>query len=403
LRFPAILAIYLSLAAGPAWAGPAADILAQHAYDGTLTEGVVALDPLMQKGDAEAKAARGALRFLIAIEHLSQAFYKHGFETASGGPMLNLPIMRIPVPPNPNPEKLDYAGFRTIFGALVNDLDAAESDLAQVGDTDVKLPLDLAKLRLDLNGDGKAAEYESIGRILDGLSHGDPSAVPPVVAFDTADIYWLRGYDRFISAFAQFLLAFNFQEAFDKTFHIYFPRAGLPLADKLTRTDPSAWSDGAVGDAIAFLHLISWDVAEPARLKDVRFRLKAMAEMSARSWVAARRETDSDREWLPNPKQTGVFPSLAASDEQIDTWLIVMSEFDAVLDGKKLLPHWRFTQGLNARRMFEDMKHFDLVLLVAGPDAVPWLENGPVSDMATWNRMMDVFQGNFLGYAMFFN
>jgi hypothetical protein len=155
--------------------------------------------------------------------------------------------MRIPVPPNPNPEKLDYAGFRTIFGALVDDLDAAESDLAQVGDTDVKLPLDLVKLRLDLNGDGKAAEYESIGRILDGLSHGDPSAVPPVVAFDTADIYWLRGYDRFISAFAQFLLAFNFQEAFDKTLHIYFPRAGLPLADKLTRTDPSAWSDGAVG------------------------------------------------------------------------------------------------------------------------------------------------------------
>ena len=53
--------------------------------------------------------------------------------------------------------------------------------------------------------------------------------------------------------------------------------------------------------------------------------------------------------------------------------------------------------------MFEDMKHFDLVLLVAGPDAVAWLEDGPVSDMATWNRMMDVFQGNFLGYAMFLN
>lgn len=403
MRLPAVAALCLGLLCAPAYAGPAADLLAQHAYDGTLAEGVTALDPLVQKGDIEARAARGSLKFLIAIEHLSQAFYKHGFETASGGPMLNLPIMRIPVPPNPAPEKLDYAGFRNIFETLASDLDAAEADLQQVGNTDVKLPLDLARLRLDMNGDGKAADYEAIGKIIETLSHGDPSTTPPIVAFDTADIYWLRGYDRFISAFAQFMLAMDFQETFDKTFQIYFPHAGLPLAGKLTRTDPSAWSDGAVGDAIAFLHTISWDVTDPERLKDVRLRLRAMAELSAKSWASARQETDNDREWLPNAKQTGVFPSLAASDEQINTWLLVMGEFEAVLDGQKLLPHWRFVQGLNARHMFEEMKHFDLVMLVAGPDAVPWLETGPVSDMTTWNRMMDVFQGNFLGYALFFN
>ncbi len=57
--------------------------------------------------------------------------------------------------------------------------------------------------------------------------------MPMAVDFDTADIYWLRGYGSFLGAFGQLLLAHDFSAAFDKTFHIYFPKAGLPLADKL--------------------------------------------------------------------------------------------------------------------------------------------------------------------------
>jgi hypothetical protein len=230
--------------------------------------------------------------------------------------------------------------------------------------------------------------------------------VPPqaVIAFDTTDIYWLRGYSRFLSGFAQFMLAHDFHVTFDKTFHVFFPNAGLPLADRLKRADaPDAWADGALGDAIAFLHLINWPVAEPVRLADVRLRLKAMAEMSRKSWAAARQETDNEAEWLPNAKQQTVFAGPPVTDEMINGWLAVMAEFDAILDGKKLLPHWRFKQGLNVKRMFEESKNFDFVLLIAGADAAPWLEDGPVSSSADWNSLMNVFQGNFLGYAMWFN
>jgi hypothetical protein len=386
-----------------AFAGPSADQLPKILESGNLTAGAASLTT----DDAETKAARGALKFLIAIEHLAQSFHKHGLETTNGGPMMNLPILRIPVPPNPKPDPLDYAKFRGIFETLAADLDAAQADLAGVGDADVKLPVDLLRVRFDLDGDGKSADYESLGPILAGLSGIAPDPNPPPtfpIAFDTADIYWMQGYANFISAFAEFLIAHNFETTFNKTFHIYFPNSGLPLSEKLARPDPGdQWSGGAVGSAIAMIHLINWKVTDAEKLKSVRTRLKSMAELSRKSWAAARKEADNDREWLPNAKQTAAATTMEVTDEQIDGWLAVMGEFEAVLDGKKLLPHWRFSQGLDVKRMFEESQNFDLVLLVTGVDAAQWLEIGAVSDQTTWNNMMGAFRGNFLGYAVWFN
>jgi hypothetical protein len=80
-----------------------------------------------------------------------------------------------------------------------------------------------------------------------------------------------------------------------------------------------------------------------------------------------------------------------------------MQEFELILDGKKLVPHWRFDRGMNVKRMFEESKRFDLVLLLTGSDAALYLEDGPLSSSGDWNSLMGVFQGNFLGYALWFN
>jgi hypothetical protein len=224
------------------------------------------------------------------------------------------------------------------------------------------------------------------------------------VTFDTADIYWMRGYSRFISAFAQFMLAHDFEPTFQKTFHLFFPSAGLATGDLLERNRSQApYADGEIGDAVAFIHLVSWPVSDSARLTNVRERLLAMADMSRKSWAAARSETDNEREWLPNAKQTQAITGSTNSDDVINGWLAVMDEFAAILDGRKLLPHWRFDKGMNVKRMFEEQKTFDLVLLVAGTDAVHFLEDGPISSSADWNNLMATFQGNFLGYAIWFN
>jgi hypothetical protein len=396
-KFLASLVLLAGLAQ-PALAASSADLMALHAEQGTLAAGVAAITG----NDAESRAARGTLRFLMAIEHAAQALHRHGLEIR-GGARMGLPILRLPVPPNPRPEPIDYAKFRAIFDGVVSDLSAAEADLKEVGDQAVKLPLDLLKLRLDMDGDGKASDYESVAAIIGDLNRGEGPAAA-TVAFDTADIYWLRGYSHFLMGFSQFLLAHDFQEMFDKTFHIYFPNSGLPYADKLSRNvSQDMFVNDDVGDVIAMIHLINWRVAEPERRKDARQQLLAMADLSRKSWAAARAETDNDREWLPNAKQVGALGGPPVDDEVIDGWLAVMTEFEAVLEGKKLLPHWRFTEGLNLKRFFEEGKDFDLVLMIAGVDSVPWLEPGPVSDSTSWNNLMGVFRGNFLGYALWFN
>ena len=394
---------------GPGRAGEVNDVLSRHLYAGSLADGERELLPLAQSADrakaAEAEAARGMLAFVAGIERLGQALHRHGLETPGSRMMMVLPILRLPVPPNPRPEKLDYQMFRAILQRLAADLAAAEALLAKAGGGDVKFTVDLLQIRLDLDGDGKAGDYETLGAMTQALSRPPaPGPAEMTVSFDTADVYWLRGYAQFIAAVADFGLAHDFQDTFDKTFHVFFPNAGLPLAKELRRPIAEGqFAEGAIGDAIAFIHLINWRTAEPARLADVRLRLKAMAVLSRQSWQAARAETDNDREWLPNAKQTGALSPLPVTDQTIDGWLAVMQEFELILDGKKLLPHWRFDRGMNIRRMFEESKRFDLVLLITGTDAVPYLEDGPVSSSGDWNGLMRVFQGNFLGYALWFN
>ena len=43
------------------------------------------------------------------------------------------------------------------------------------------------------------------------------------------------------------------------------------------------------------------------------------------------------------------------------------------------------------------------MLLITGTDAALFLDNAPPSTDADWNNLMGVFQGNFLGYALWFN
>ncbi len=408
MRLLTVTAALLLALAGSGRAGEANDVLVRHLYAGSFAEGGRELADLAQSGDpalaAEAQAARGMLAFAAAVERLGQALHRHGLETPQSR-MMTLPILRLPVPPNPQPQKLDYPMFRAILQNLVADLTAAEAHLAATGGNDAKLTVDLLQVRLDLDGDGKAGDYETMGAMMQALSQAPaPGGAGMAISFDTADIYWLRGYSQFIMAAAEFTLAHDFQATFDKTFHMFFPNGGLPLAKELRRPiTENRFSEGAIGDAIAFIHLMSWPVVEPTRLANVRVRLKAMAALSRQSWQAARAETDNEREWLPNAKQTGALTPLPVTDLTIDGWLAVMREFELILDGKKLVPHWRFDRGMNVKRMFEESKRFDLVLLLTGTDAALYLEDGPLSSSGDWNSLMGVFQGNFLGYALWFN
>ncbi len=89
-----------------------------------------------------------------------------------------------------------------------------------------------------------------------------------------------------------------------------------------------------------------------------------------------------------------------------------------LLEGRKLIPFWRdydqtlfgtrgdvpaTGRGVNMKRFFEEPTRFDLVLLVQGTAALPYLEQGDLSRPETWNNLTRVFQGQFFGFAIWFN
>jgi hypothetical protein len=402
------LLVVLSFHCGTAAAQSVQDILTRHLYGGTSQKGAAELAALSASTQddgtkTEAKAAEGILTFIAGVEKLGQSLYRYGLEPQRDFMFVSLPILRFPVPHNPNPEKLDYDRFRQIAVTLVDDLDKAEASLASAGDHAIKFKIEPMRVVLDINNDGKPQSEESLAMILHGLSG---VTLPPgiQIGFDNADIYWLRGYGRLISASAQFGLAFDFAELFNNTFHLFFPRSGLAVGDGLKSAGAQiASGDGGIADVIAFIHLVNAPINEPERLADVRMRLKAVVTMSLKSWESARAETDNDGEWLPNARQTSAFIQLPVTEDEIDNWIAVMKELDLILDGKKLLGHWRFTKGINVRRFFESSNSFDLVMLITGAAALPFLEDGTIVDMRSWAELTGPFGANFMNYGVWFN
>jgi hypothetical protein len=178
-----------------------------------------------------------------------------------------------------------------------------------------------------------------------------------------------------------------------------------PLAAKLAPTQaPGRFDEGKIADAIAVLHTLVLPVQDPARLARVRTHLLAMIKYSRETLDAIATETDNDREWLPGPAQQSAL-GLTLSAEQAGGWRLVLTELEALLEGKKLLPHWRFKdgRGFSVKRFLSDSRETDLVLLIQGTAAVPYLEEGPLSDATTWRQITMLFRGNFLGYALWIN
>ena len=98
-----------------------------------------------------------------------------------------------------------------------------------------------------------------------------------------------------------------------------------------------------------------------------------------------------------------MLPGASVSQQTVDGWIEFLDEFEALLKGEKLIPHWRLAKGINLRRVFNEPKTFDPILWAQGSAALPYVENGPMTNAETWNRIMRVFGGNFLGYAVWFN
>ena len=205
---------------------------------------------------------------------------------------------------------------------------------------------------------------------------------------------------------AEFVLAHDWQDGFDSTFHMVFPNAGLPntMLNDYRPTQYGGFDPAPAADFIAFIHLMHWPVTEPERMKNVLSHLEAVVDLSRESWKYILTESDDEAEWIPGPKQkNGVLPGAAITQQTVDGWMVFLGEFEALLKGEKLIPHWRLEKGINLRRVFTEPRLFDPILWAQGSAALPYIESGPMTNAETWNRITRMFEGNFLGYAIWFN
>lgn len=383
---------------------------------GQLNEAVTYLDGVAKADSANSQArfGLGLTRFFGALQQLSADQYRYG---AFGGDISRLPILRMPIPVNPRPEEVTYAQARQVIQDFQERLINAEAELARIHlQNEVKLSLDLAAISLDLDGNGKIEGAESFQTLLGAVNRGRPMA-DLKVTLDNGDVPWLRGYCHFLCAFCDIVLAYDHQRMFDVAGQWFYPQPvrSQPLPQPLDVGERN--NEREILDAIAAIHLADFPIREPKRMSSARGHLLEMIRTSRQSWELISAETDDDHEWLPSPKQSGIL-RIPVTREMIDSWHGILTEMEDLLEGRKLVPFWRDkiaifgpqlpvdaqVRGVNLKRYFEEPpQRFDLILTIQGTEVLPYLDKGELSRQETWEQLARAFEGQFFGFAIWFN
>ncbi len=418
MRFGFLIIVLLLTATGMVRAQSVNDDVRAYFRASSISERTAAiarLESAVAEGNDLAAFVTGTAMFFDAVQGFGSDLARHGFESPSS---FMVPLFRLPVPENPNPEPLDYAKFRKIFEDFESRLETASSRLGSVSEiADIGIEVDFATFGLDLDGDDSISSEESLAGIISTLQpRGRRNNSPPETIsfrFDRADGFWLQGYANFLMAAIDFWLAHDFGLAFDQSFHMFFPRANLPLQDDLvpnlqngqgTNIVQSEWK---LVDFVSLIHLTNWQVAHPERRADTRRHLLEMIALSRKNWRAIRAETDNDREWLPGPHQPGknLLTGLEVGEEQVGGWHDALNVAEELLNGKKLLAHFRFFgKGFNMQRFFDEPQPFDFVMILTGPGATAYMEAGDTVSTREWREVTRQFgRGGFTPFAIWFN
>jgi hypothetical protein len=427
----------------------------QYLYDGQVSEAarLAAASVELDSDDGLARFSLGLAQFLQAVEELGHGFYNFGMQPAYNDEdyagLADLPFLRLPLPVNPEPQDVTYEDLRGVLSGFVASLAVAEQTLSIVPDTPLDLPIDLGRVRLDFNRNGAPDPEEHL--IASFLAVSGPTTIEGrfAVDLDASDAPWLQGYCNLLMAMTEIILAYDWEYSFDQSFHAVFPATEFPNSEMTARTDAMAelldtyrdewgllprypsefysrmhdpdaqaamqryteansletrlWA-GAVADIVAFLHGMSWQVADPESLQSARLHLLAMIATSRENWRRIMAETDNQREWVPSPSQTGIFRNMRTGGGQVEAWAEFLNTLEAILEGERLIAHWRFSDlGINLRRMIEDPGPLDPVMIAAGPAVLPYLEEGETLTGAAALDLIAVFGRGFIAYFIWFN
>lgn len=346
--------------------------------------------------------ALAGLRFLGGIEQALQLRWKTGVKADWS----ELPILRLPVPENPNAIPFQAADFTALIRNLDADMDASRAALAQLGDKPFALEVRMADLWFDINANGTREPGEDLaavtGMALGGGRGMGVAVADPVITFDTADAAWLAAYTHFLSGVASTALAYDPEPAIQRVLD-----SSKALYALWGTTPPRNAMDMMFGrqvDRAAMVLLALATTPDKALAQKAYDHFLSMIAENRRFWSLVALETDDTGEWIPNDGQTSGL-GLRMPPGTGDRWRAVLADAEKVLKGELLIPHWRFgaEAGINLKKAFENPPPVDLVTWIQGEGLLPYAEKGPQMSMQSWRDFEDILQGDAMLFAVFLN
>ena len=346
--------------------------------------------------------ALAGLRFLVGVESALQLRWQTGVRADWS----ELPILRLPIPENPNARAFEPADFTKLLTGLDAEMDSAREALTRLGDEPFALDLRMADLWFDIDMNGTRGEGEGIASVA-GLTLGGTRMVAepvadPVIRFDTADAAWLTAYTHFLSGFVSTALAYDPEPAIrrviDSSAAIYALWGDTPPPNALDMMF------GRQVDRVAMVLFALSKTPDKTLALDAHGHFLSMIEENRRFWSLVRLEEDNDREWVPNDRQTSGL-GLNVPPGTGERWQAVLADAEALLMGEALIPHWRFgaEAGVNLRRAFENPPAVDLVTWIQGEGLLPYAEKGRRISSASWNDFERLVSGDAILFAVFLN
>ncbi|MFT4152091.1 MAG: hypothetical protein QM656_17945 [Paracoccaceae bacterium] len=391
------LMVALALIATPAGAETISQEIARTGLGATETR----LEALRTPTDEELFAL-GGVRFLGAVEQALQIRWRAGLTDRMG----MLPFLRLPLPENSAPPPPQPRAIADLFRGVAAGMDAARMPLSRIPETsDFGLVIALDDLWFDINANGNRDAGEDLldvaGPMILGFNWpGRGEAAGPVIRFDVADAAWLSAYTHLLGGISDAVLAYDPTAAIDRLIRT---RAGLAALS----TAPVEGAD-ELGDyidiAYAMIDALRQTPDKNRGLSAHAHFLNMIADNRA-FWARVDRETDDDREWLPNDRQHAAL-GVEVPPGTGKAWLAVLDDFEALLKGEKLAPYWRVggdQAGIDVGQLFVNPRPVDLPGWIQGADALPYLRKGPVVDGASWTAFEQMAAGQAMLFSLFLN
>ncbi|PCJ73870.1 MAG: hypothetical protein COA53_11290 [Rhodobacteraceae bacterium] len=348
--------------------------------------------------------ALGAVRFLHGIEKTLQLRWQHNMVMRN----IDLPVLRLPVPPNARSKPFTPALITDLFRELLTDMDASRVALDAIDGAEVALDLDLKTLWFDINMNGARDTGESILEVgavtlMDGAIAGSSESVPSMkVRFDTADVAWLTAYTHMISAAGEMVVAFDPTEAIASVMD-----ANVVTRELLGDTPKAFGFDMQFGnwvDQFAMAYGALNQQPDATHTRAAHAHLLSMIAENKVFWAGIETETDNFNEWIPNRNQTAAL-GFELDPDTGAVWQEILADAEALLNGELLINYWRISPagGVNVQKLFMDPPPVDIVTWVQGAGLLPYLERGPVITAANLRRFEELTAGNPLLFSFLFN